>query len=120
MSANPFSAVRQYIAKRREQEFLRSASNEAIFTRIYSINKWGDANTRSGKGSSLTRTLNLRRKLPYLIKAFNINSLLDIPCGDFYWMEETNLNLDFYIGADIVDSLIDQNNARFSNSKLEF
>jgi hypothetical protein len=36
-------------------------------------------------------------------------SILDAPCGDFYWMKECRLDVDQYIGMDIVPALIDKN-----------
>ena len=120
MPANPRKAVRQLLHKREEKEFLRRASNEEIFSRIYQLNKWGDEDTRSGKGSNLSRTIELRKQLPLLVQRFDIRTLLDIPCGDFYWMKETRLELDAYIGADIVDSLVENNVRKFSTIKQQF
>lgn len=114
MTAKSLFAVRNFIQKQREYSFLRSASNEEVFTRIYRTNKWGDKNTRSGKGSNLARTIEIRKKLLHLIKTLKINDLLDIPCGDFYWMEEIELPLNSYIGADIVSDLIDSNRTKFA------
>jgi 2-polyprenyl-3-methyl-5-hydroxy-6-metoxy-1,4-benzoquinol methylase len=53
----------------------------------------------------------------------NIKTILDIGCGDFIWM---NLLLnkyndyDKYLGLDIVDELIKNNNLKYSNSKISF
>jgi len=120
MSANPFGAVKSLIKKQREYLFLRQASNQEIFARIYNTNKWGDSNSRSGKGSSLAQTREIRKKLPHLIKSFKINELLDIPCGDFYWMEETELPIDSYVGADIVPALIEANQSKYARSNRNF
>ena len=43
--------------------------------------------------------------------------MLDIPCGDFYWMKEVDLKDIEYIGADIVDELIKKNNDKFKAVK---
>lgn len=120
MSAKSLLAVRNFVQKQREYFFLRSASNEEVFSRIYHTNKWGDVNTRSGKGSSLSRTIEIRKKLPHLIKALNIKSLLDVPCGDFYWMDAIELCLESYVGGDIVPELIEKNNRKFAGSGRSF
>ncbi len=112
--------MQKLILKRQETKFPRTASSKEIFTRICHINKWGDANTRSGKESSLLNTVQIRRKLPHLIKSFKIESLLDIPCGDFYWMQATDLPLKQYLGADIVDVIIEDNNQNSSDAKHRF
>ncbi len=109
MSRNPFKAIRKFIKKKRELHFFRHASKQEIFTRIYEQNKWGDEQTRSGKGSNMDRTAAIRRELPALLRELGIESILDIPCGDFYWMKEVDLGGTNYYGADIVRELIQQN-----------
>lgn len=42
-----------------------------------------------------------------------VRSLLDIPCGDFYWMDKVDLAGIDYIGADIVPELIEQNRREY-------
>lgn len=79
--------------------------NEFVFTYIYENNLWGGRKSVSGTGSTLRETGSIRRAIPELIKEFNIRSLLDAPCGDFYWMKKLDLNLK-YIGVDIVRDLI--------------
>ncbi len=39
----------------------------------------------------------------------NIVSVLDIPCGDFNWMQRVDLSKIDYVGADIVEELIKNN-----------
>jgi hypothetical protein len=56
--------------------------------------------TRCGLGSTLEFTTELRRILPQLIKTFDIDVLVDAPCGDFYWMAQTDISGIDYIGYD--------------------
>lgn len=42
-----------------------------------------------------------------------IKTLLDIPCGDLNWMKKVNLSDIDYIGADIVEELIETNIDQF-------
>jgi hypothetical protein len=85
-----------------------SNSASAIFESIYLENAWGSVASRSGSGSDLTQTSAIRVELPKLIAKLGIRSILDLPCGDFNWMSKVNLPID-YIGADIVQQLIDAN-----------
>ncbi|HAJ76449.1 MAG TPA: hypothetical protein DCM64_08320 [Gammaproteobacteria bacterium] len=64
MSFNPVNLAKRSPHKKKELRFFKNASNEEIFTRIYELNKWGVAATRSGKGSNLDRIVELRRQLP--------------------------------------------------------
>ena len=87
---------------------LHGKSSERIFKDIYRLNKWSDEESRSGYGSNTSQTAAIRAALPLLLDEIKCGSLLDIPCGDFNWMSRIQLNAD-YIGADIVDELIEKN-----------
>lgn len=49
--------------------------------------------------------------LPVLFQEHHIQMLLDIPCGDFHWMMNVDLDGIAYIGADIVKDLVQKNKA---------
>lgn len=94
---------------------------EKVFTYIYEKRIWGGGKeTRSGSGSMLQSTKNIRKKLPELIKKFNIKTILDIPCGDFNWFKSMNLEVDTYIGADIVKNMITTNNKLYGSKTRHF
>lgn len=78
---------------------------KTVFNDIYNKNIWDNRETVSGDSSTKAQTRSIRRALPLLIKKYKIKSVLDIPCGDFNWMQNTDLGVS-YTGADIVDSLI--------------
>jgi SAM-dependent methyltransferase len=86
-----------------------------VFTNIYESNLWTSEESRSGLGSELKSTEVIRKELPELFKKFKIESVLDIPCGDFNWMQHVDMNNVNYIGADIVDKMIESNNITFPN-----
>ena len=97
-----------------------SGSNKEIFTEIYKKNKWGDKDSYSGSGSNIKQTKNILKELPKVVRKYQINSILDLPCGDFYWMKEYDFrNLD-YVGADIVSDLVEQNIKNFSSKNIKF
>ena len=97
-----------------------SGSNKDIFTEIYIKNKWGDQNSFSGTGANMEQTQNILEELPNVIKKYNIKSILDIPCGDFFWMKEHNFKAVNYIGADIVSDLIKTNNQKYKTKNINF
>lgn len=90
------------------------------FTDIYLNNIFGGNESRSGEGSSLVQTEILRKELPQLLHEFNVKVLLDAPCGDFFWMRESELAVEKYIGVDIVSELIESNNKLYSNQQRVF
>lgn len=93
---------------------------EAVFTYIYANNSWGHAESVSGHGSALEKTVNVRRRLPQLLRDYSVKSLLDIPCGDFNWMKTVDLSGIHYTGGDIVRGLIKQNRENYGSADREF
>jgi hypothetical protein len=79
------------------------------FERIYSTNLWSDPESRSGVGSTLDSTHVLRTELPIALRQLEARVLLDVPCGDFTWMEHVDLSGIEYIGGDIVPSIVEKN-----------
>ncbi|WP_225225918.1 class I SAM-dependent methyltransferase [Komarekiella delphini-convector] len=98
----------------------RGKTRKEVFNDIYYRNRWGDRESVSGRGSNLRQTLVIIKKIPALLEKFNVKTMLDAPCGDFYWLKEAELNLDRYIGCDIVAELITNNQRRYSNESREF
>ena len=94
----------------------QNSQTEEIFTSIFYANLWGGKESASGLGSDLDQTDRIIKEIPHLIQKFSIKSLLDAPCGDFWWMHHTDLSeLDLYIGIDIVGGLIDKNKKLYGN-----
>jgi len=88
---------------------------EQIFTNIYDTRAWHSKESISGNGSELSQTKQIINELPFLFKKYNITSMLDIPCGDFNWIQYVNLDNVKYIGADIVEDLIITNQTKYPN-----
>lgn len=93
---------------------------QLTFAPFYTENRWGDAESVSGPGSSLERTAKLRQELPALLEELGARTLLDAPCGDFNWMKDTALNLDQYLGADIIPDLIARNQSLYGDERTRF
>ena len=111
------------IAERRFAEHAEELSKLGLrerFERIYSTNLWSDPETRSGTGSSLDSTRVLRAKLPPVLRRLGTRVLLDAPCGDFSWMDRVDLGGISYIGADIVTSIIAENQRLFGSESRRF
>jgi hypothetical protein len=98
---------------------LRLLSRERIFTLIYRGKKWKGRESRSGPGSTLARTGAIRLALPGLLRELSCHSLLDVPCGDFSWMQWVAMDVD-YIGGDIVTELIERNRRRYARAHRRF
>lgn len=83
-------------------------------------NYWGDFESFSGPGSSKEQTRIICQVLPKLIEKFAIASIVDVPCGDFNWMNSVDLGDCAYIGCDIVKPMIDANIKKYGSNKRTF
>lgn len=83
------------------------------FTEIFNTRAWHSQESISGIGSELSQTKTLIQELPFLFKKYEINSILDIPCGDYNWMQHVDCADIHYIGADIVEPLIESNKQKY-------
>ncbi len=99
--------------------------NKIIFQRIYKKDLFNKvqiqdrSESKSGPGSSLIQTKELIHHLPLFFKNYSVKSMLDIPCGDFYWMQKINLNGINYTGGDIVPEII-KNNFKHTTNSIQF
>lgn len=91
----------------------RNMSAKEVFTEIYNSNHWKSSNSISGPGSELSQTESLINGLDRIINKYKFSSILDLPCGDFSWMQKVDLSEIAYIGADIVEELINSNIGRY-------
>jgi SAM-dependent methyltransferase len=93
---------------------------QTTFREIYRTNGFSGRESISGPGSSLEQTSVIRDALPSLLKSIRATILLDAPCGDYFWMKELSLDLELYVGVDIVEEIIYQNRLRYKTSGIEF
>jgi hypothetical protein len=99
---------------------LRLKSPEEVFTDIYRNNKWSGSDSVSGIGSDAVQTKVIVERIPSLLAEIGAGSVLDIPCGDFFWMQGVDLAGVTYVGADIVQDIVDANMRRYAKPGVEF
>ena len=118
-----------YVSKFSNFFFSKEKIRKNAFKHIYLSNHWQNyfkldlQKSRSGPGSNLNYTSDMSRKLEKFFAEKNIKTILDIGCGDFIWMNlllNKYYNYDKYLGLDIVDELIKNNNLKYSNDKISF
>ena len=79
-----------------------------VFENIIKNRLWRDVTC--GSGSTIQNTHSVRDQLVPLLQRHNINSMADIPCGDYSWMNLVEFPDNFkYIGGDIVGFMIEEN-----------
>ena len=96
-------------------------SMQDAFHKIFVSNHWGSEVSKSGGGSDLIQTELIRQTLPTLIRQYNVKKMLDVPCGDFYWMSQVDFGPEFqYFGADVVPQIIENNKKIHSGINRRF
>jgi hypothetical protein len=95
----------------------RKMNTREVFTKIYNNNSWKSTQSVSGVGSETKQTETLVKELGKLINDLHISSVLDIPCGDFGWMQKVDLSTASYTGADIVEDLVIKNREKFGERR---
>ncbi len=100
----------------------RRMRKQSVFEKIYQDNLWGDAESRSGSGSGLAATEKIRTGLLDTIQRLGVHSMVDAPCGDFYWLSTIELgrHLTSYWGFDIVPQVIARNKERWATDNISF
>lgn len=101
---------------------LKKKTTEQVFNKIYKTKAWGGRNSVSGPGSDDHQTGIIIKELQVVFNELSISTMLDIPCGDFHWMNNLNFDLSNidYTGADIVKDLISDNNEKYGRDNVRF
>ncbi len=97
-----------------------TASSRLDFSAIYRNNGFVGTESLSGAGSTRFQTRVIRQRLPELVRELGVQSILDIPCGDFHWMRDVDLAGIWYVGADVVDEMVQRNRDLFGSAFRRF
>lgn len=89
------------------------------FDHIFRTGHW-NSEELSGTGASHSQTAAIARELPGLLRELGVRVMLDLPCGDFAWMQHVDLPIATYIGADILPELVDANQQRHGDTSRSF
>lgn len=90
------------------------------FTDIYKNNSWGSCESVSGPGSEIKETQSVIDQLPKIFNDYEIESILDLPCGDFNWMKLVGMSKITYIGGDVVEEIVSKDNKLYSKEGRVF
>ncbi len=96
------------------------AHRRDVFSNIWKCNGWGNAESRSGHGSTLHATAVVRDRLNALFAKLGIDILVDAGCGDINWMQTISDGLRLYIGFDIVEDLVNDLRDRYRQRRNHF
>jgi hypothetical protein len=103
-------------------DYLKGGSLADRFSATYDQEIWtlGQSDTPlSGAGSSFRVTSGIRENLPDILAQIGCRTMLDVGCGDLTWMSTIDIPA-YYIGIDVVQSVIERNIALHANAHREF
>ena len=78
-----------------------------VFNYISENNLWSSAESISGTGSEKNNTSSLIAKLNLLFNLLNIDSIIDLGCGDFNWFKDIKIDKPYY-GFDLSEKAIEK------------
>jgi hypothetical protein len=105
---------------RRVKSVLKPNKYKLDFDKVYEDNLFAGDDSISGKGSNLDQTLVLRQEIVPLLVKLNVKRFLDVPCGDFNWMQHIDFGDVEYIGGDVVRKLVKINQEKFGKPSRSF
>lgn len=79
-----------------------------VFDDVYEKNRWGGGESRSGPGAGSIAVTQLAPLLKELVNRLGVQSVLDVGCGDGFWMPD----LPGYIGIDVSTKTIEASRQR--------
>lgn len=113
-----FDYLRQLFAPR--EELPDESEPRNYFTRIYDKNLWSGEESLSGIGSEGEPAAQKVELFHTLIDEFGVSSLLDLGCGDFYWMQDIAPLFTRYHGVDVVKHIVRRNQRRYGRNQVTF
>ena len=90
---------------------------ERVFD-VYIANGSSLPDDHCGPGSTIDYTKSIGEHMVSFLKKHHITSILDCPCGTSNWMSQVELQGIEYIGADVVQSLVEYNKKTFPNKQF--
>lgn len=103
--------------------FVAGKSPEEAFTQIYNTGEWGRdrfGEGTSGSGSLPETTEPYRFFVQQFIDQHQIQSVVDMGCGDWSFSQLMNWENINYMGFDVVKSVIEKNQAKFTQPNIHF
>lgn len=97
--------------------------HQEVFSETYEKALWGMNQQNvgwSGGGSSFNNTILYRNFIEKIIRENNIQSVVDIGCGDWEFSKFMDWGDAEYLGVDVVDQVIDKNIMTFSSERIHF
>ena len=111
-----------YVTSDSTTPLLSKQARTEYFDEVYSAEIWsfpdldGSVAVKSGFGSTLHQTAQIRPFLDMYFKYNDVRRILDVPCGDMHWMPHVphlSEGTTCYFGGDVSERVVGENRERF-------
>jgi len=102
------------------QAYVLAKKFQFIYDNFLWNNHENAGESRSGAGSILKNTAEIRKAIVEITSKYGMTNMLDISCGDWNWMKEIANNLPDYTGLDVVPSAIMENKNNYERENIKF
>jgi len=120
---NAYLHARNYLLTAMKRPLICQRQRRLIFEHVYAQRIWGDGGSEdyySGPGSDPEEVQAYANLIKKFIAEKQVRTHVDIGCGDFRAGRAGRVAGVHYIGIDIVPTLIERNQRRFSDAEIEF
>lgn len=94
---------------------------QSVFEHVYETKRWlGKVGTLTGLGSAIECVKEYLFFLQNYVDKNNIQNIIDLGCGDFNLMQHFNFKNINYLGIDIVNFVIEENNKKYKSDNINF
>jgi SAM-dependent methyltransferase len=103
--------------------YAEESGSETVFEEIYRKGIWGRDGTgygSSGGGSTLAEGRPFIQYIEHFLNTHEIQSIVDVGCGDWVLAKEIHWGMREYIGIDVVKILIKRNQLAHSTKNIHF
>jgi hypothetical protein len=114
------SIYRQWVVIPALHRKYRSLSLAEAFRDIYTAARWGERTFCSGRGSDNSISRPYCQAVVEFMRMHELESVVDLGCGDFRVGRQIAASGCVYIGVDVVAELVQSNQLRYGSKRIQF
>ena len=92
-----------YLIMIKTLQYKKQRMDLTVFDKIFKNNTWGSKESKSGPGSTINNTKNIRKEIPKLMNDYKLKTLFDCPCGDVNWISHIFIKVNFIWGGILIN-----------------
>lgn len=99
-----------------------STELKKAYDSFYARNMWKpiEGGSKSGIGSGIKYSQSYSENLTKIIKEYKIKKIFDCSCGDWFWMQHIKEHFEYYVGNDVCEKVIEENQEKYASENIKF